>query len=172
MYAIRSYYAVSDYPEIEALQRTILDREGKVSVASLRIDSLSAKDVITSYSIHYTKLYDFDVFRRGEDLSALLERCRHFPLVVKPAREGSTIGVSIVRTPDELAAGVEEAGLMDGLSRLAVIWKITLPLSLPAMASVSLYVFMIAWNEFLFAFMFLDDPGIFTLPRGVRNNFV
>lgn len=66
-----------------------------------------------------------------------------------------------------LPAEVEEAGLMDGLSRLAVIWKITLPLSLPALASVSLYVFMIAWNEFLLAFMLLDDPSRFTLTRGV-----
>ncbi|WP_109316769.1 carbohydrate ABC transporter permease [Pseudovibrio ascidiaceicola] len=66
-----------------------------------------------------------------------------------------------------LPAELEEAGLMDGLSRLGVILKITLPLSLPALASVSLYVFMIAWNEFLFAFMFLDDPDIFTLSRGV-----
>ncbi len=66
-----------------------------------------------------------------------------------------------------LPAEVEEAGLMDGLSRLAVIWKITLPLSLPALASVSLYVFMIAWNEFLLAFMLLDDPSKFTLTRGV-----
>jgi multiple sugar transport system permease protein len=66
-----------------------------------------------------------------------------------------------------LPAEVEEAGLMDGLSRLAVIWKITLPLALPALASVSLYVFMIAWNEFLLAFMLLDDPSKFTLTRGV-----
>ena len=66
-----------------------------------------------------------------------------------------------------LPTEVEEAGLMDGLSRLVVIWKITLPLSLPALASVSLYVFMIAWNEFLLAFMLLDDPKIFTLTRGV-----
>ncbi len=66
-----------------------------------------------------------------------------------------------------LPAEVEEAGVMDGLSRLAVIWKITLPLSLPALASVSLYVFMIAWNEFLLAFMLLDDPSKFTLTRGV-----
>ena len=66
-----------------------------------------------------------------------------------------------------LPAEVEEAGLMDGLSRLAVIWTITLPLSLPALASVSLYVFMIAWNEFLLAFMLLDDPSKFTLTRGV-----
>ena len=64
---------------------------------------------------------------------------------------------------------VEEAGLMDGLSRLAVIWKITLPLSLPALASVSLYVFMIAWNEFLLAFMLLDDPLRFTLTRGIAS---
>ena len=66
-----------------------------------------------------------------------------------------------------LPAELEEAGLMDGLTRLGVILKITLPLSLPALASVSLYVFMIAWNEFLFAFMFLDDVDIFTLSRGV-----
>ncbi|MFQ5623182.1 MAG: carbohydrate ABC transporter permease [Paracoccaceae bacterium] len=66
-----------------------------------------------------------------------------------------------------LPSEIEEAGLMDGLSRLAVIWKITLPLSLPALASVSLYVFMIAWNEFLLAFMLLDDPSKFTLTRGV-----
>ena len=66
-----------------------------------------------------------------------------------------------------LPVEVEEAGLMDGLSRLQVILKITLPLSLPAMVSVSLYVFMIAWNEFLLAFMLLDDPSKFTLTRGV-----
>ena len=64
---------------------------------------------------------------------------------------------------------VEEAGLMDGLNRLQVIWKITLPLALPAMASVSLYVFMIAWNEFLLAFMLLDTPGNFTLTRGIAS---
>ena len=68
-----------------------------------------------------------------------------------------------------LPSEVEEAGLMDGLNRLAVIWKITLPLSLPAIASVSLYVFMIAWNEFLLAFMLLDDPSKFTLTRGIAS---
>ncbi|SHG79356.1 carbohydrate ABC transporter permease [Marivita hallyeonensis] len=68
-----------------------------------------------------------------------------------------------------LPSEVEEAGLMDGLTRLAVIWKITLPLSLPALASVSLYVFMIAWNEFLLAFMLLDDPSKFTLTRGIAS---
>ena len=68
-----------------------------------------------------------------------------------------------------LPVEIEEAGLMDGLSRLKVIWKITLPLALPALASVGLYVFMIAWNEFLLAFMLLDDPSKFTLTRGIAS---
>ena len=66
-----------------------------------------------------------------------------------------------------LPAELEEAGRIDGCSRLGGIWRITLPLSLPAISSVALYVFMIAWNEFLFAFMFLDNPDIFTLSRGM-----
>ena len=62
---------------------------------------------------------------------------------------------------------VEYAGLVDGCSRLGVIWRIVIPISAPAVASVALYTFMIAWNEFLFAFMFLDTPEKFTLSRGV-----
>ena len=68
-----------------------------------------------------------------------------------------------------IPAELEEAGLMDGLTRLNVIRKITLPLALPALASVALYVFMIAWNEFLFAFMFLDNVDLYTLSRGISE---
>lgn len=66
-----------------------------------------------------------------------------------------------------LPVEMEYAGMTDGCSRLGVIWYIVLPLSAPALASVALYTFMIAWNEFLFAFMFLDTPEKFTLSRGV-----
>lgn len=66
-----------------------------------------------------------------------------------------------------LPPDLEEAGMIDGCNRLGVIWRITLPLSLPAMATVALFTFMIAWNEFLFALMFLDSPSKFTLPRGI-----
>ncbi len=62
---------------------------------------------------------------------------------------------------------IEYAGLLDGCSRVGVIWRIIIPLSAPALASVALYTFMIAWNEFLFAFMFLDTPEKFTLSRGI-----
>ena len=66
-----------------------------------------------------------------------------------------------------LPSELDDAGLMDGLTRLQIIIKIAMPLSLPAIMSVALYVFMIAWNEFLFAFMFLDDVKLFTLSRGI-----
>jgi multiple sugar transport system permease protein len=66
-----------------------------------------------------------------------------------------------------LPVEIEYAGLTDGCTRFGVIWRIVIPLSAPALASVALYTFMIAWNEFLFAFMFLDTPEKFTLSRGV-----
>jgi multiple sugar transport system permease protein len=66
-----------------------------------------------------------------------------------------------------LPVELEYAGLTDGCTRWGVIWRIVIPLSAPALATVALYTFMIAWNEFLFAFMFLDTPEKFTLSRGV-----
>ena len=66
--------------------------------------------------------------------------------------------------PDSL----EEAGLIDGLTRFGVITKITIPLAAPAIAAVALYVFMIAWNEYLFALLFVADTReLWTLSLGV-----
>ncbi len=59
---------------------------------------------------------------------------------------------------------IEEAGLIDGCSRMQVITRITFPLSVPAMVSVAIYTFMIAWNEFLYAFILLNNREMFTLP--------
>lgn len=69
-----------------------------------------------------------------------------------------------------LPAALEEAALIDGCTRLQVIWRITIPLSVPAIASVALYVFMIAWNEFLFALLWLlERPEVWTLSLGVQQ---
>ncbi len=64
---------------------------------------------------------------------------------------------------------IEQAGLIDGCSRLGVIWRITLPLAIPALVSVSIYTFMIAWNEFLYAFVFLNDRSLFTMPIKINT---
>jgi multiple sugar transport system permease protein len=65
---------------------------------------------------------------------------------------------------------LEEAARVDGLSRFAVIRKITVPLAAPAIAAVALYVFMIAWNEFLYALLFvLEKRDLWTLSLGVQQ---
>ena len=69
--------------------------------------------------------------------------------------------------PDE----IEQAALIDGCSRLEVIWRVTLPLSIPALVSVSIYTFMIAWNEFLYALIFLNDHNQFTMPIKINTLF-
>ncbi|MFQ5594988.1 MAG: carbohydrate ABC transporter permease [Anaerolineae bacterium] len=66
---------------------------------------------------------------------------------------------------------IEQAGLIDGCSRLGVIWRITLPLAIPALVSVAIYTFMIAWNEFLYALVFLNSRDMFTMPIQINTIF-
>lgn len=69
-----------------------------------------------------------------------------------------------------IPAELEEAALIDGCTHIQTIWRVVLPLSVPAVASVALYTFMIAWNEILFAILFLTEfPNSWTLPLGLRQ---
>jgi multiple sugar transport system permease protein len=70
-----------------------------------------------------------------------------------------------------IPAEIEQAGLIDGCSRSGVIWRITLPLSVPALVSVAIYTFMIAWNEFLYALVFLNNRVMFTMPIQINTIF-
>jgi len=63
---------------------------------------------------------------------------------------------------------LEEAALIDGANRLTAFWRITLPLAAPALLSVTLFAFTNAWNEFLFAFVFITSDHLKTLPVGLQ----
>ena len=69
--------------------------------------------------------------------------------------------------PDAL----EEAGREDGLSRFGVIFRIVVPLSISGLISVFVYAFMIAWNDVLFASIFLDSPDKMTITIGLNSLF-
>ena len=58
---------------------------------------------------------------------------------------------------ETIPESVEEAGLVDGLNRVGVIRRISLPLAMPSVVATGIFVFMIAWNEFLFALLFLVE---------------
>ncbi|RKX84618.1 MAG: carbohydrate ABC transporter permease [Spirochaetes bacterium] len=68
---------------------------------------------------------------------------------------------------------IEEAALIDGCTRFETIEKVIIPLSLPAISTVFIYAFMIAWNEYLFASVFLRSyKNLYTLPVGLKALFV
>jgi multiple sugar transport system permease protein len=69
---------------------------------------------------------------------------------------------------NSLPMDIEEASMMDGYSRVETIFRITIPLSAPALVAVFLYTFLIAWNEYLFASIFLETRTKFTLPIGIE----
>ncbi|HFS3597656.1 TPA: carbohydrate ABC transporter permease [Escherichia coli] len=69
--------------------------------------------------------------------------------------------------PDE----IEEAAMMDSLNRLQIIFRITVPLAMSGLISVFVYCFMVAWNDYLFASIFLSSASNFTLPVGLNALF-
>ena len=54
---------------------------------------------------------------------------------------------------------LEEAALVDGCTRLGVLFRIVLPISLPALAVVAFFSFTLSWNEYLYAIVFNSDPA-------------
>lgn len=58
---------------------------------------------------------------------------------------------------ETVPVSVEESARIDGLGTLGILRRITLPLALPSVMATGLFVFMIAWNEFLFALLFMID---------------
>jgi multiple sugar transport system permease protein len=59
---------------------------------------------------------------------------------------------------------LEEAGAIDGASKLRVLRSIVLPLLAPGLVATSLFTFISSWNEFFFALVLIQDPNLQTLP--------
>ncbi len=67
---------------------------------------------------------------------------------------------------------IEEAAMIEGASRFGTVWRIIIPLSFAAIVTVFIYCFMIAWNEYLFASVFLKNfKDLYTLPMGLKALF-
>ncbi|MEZ5668941.1 MAG: carbohydrate ABC transporter permease [Alphaproteobacteria bacterium] len=68
-----------------------------------------------------------------------------------------------------IPAELEEAAIIDGASRMGVLFRITLPLSIPGVVAVVVYAFVTTWNEFIFALCFATDSSVKTLPIGLAE---
>ena len=64
---------------------------------------------------------------------------------------------------------IEEAAYIDGTSLWGVFFRIMLPISLPALSTVSILTFLHSWNDFSFALVFISKSTLKTLPLAVSN---
>jgi arabinogalactan oligomer/maltooligosaccharide transport system permease protein len=70
---------------------------------------------------------------------------------------------------DSLPRELEEAVLLDGGTRFTAFWRVALPLARPALAVTALFSFLTAWNEFILAATFINEPTKFTLPVALQR---
>jgi len=67
---------------------------------------------------------------------------------------------------------LEECALIDGATRLQILWKITLPLAVPGLISAGIFAFTLSWNEFIYALAFISSTEQKTVPVGVLTQLV
>ncbi|MER5620540.1 carbohydrate ABC transporter permease [Streptosporangium sp. NPDC002544] len=70
----------------------------------------------------------------------------------------------VAAVPKEL----EEAAWIDGASRFATFWRVLFPLVAPGLVATSIFSFITAWNEFVFALTLIGDQGSYTMPVALR----
>ena len=84
-----------------------------------------------------------------------------------------TVAVSIYMLRnyfETIPVSLEESAALDGASRLGIMRHVSLPLAMPAIMANALFVFMIAWNEFLFALLLLvEEQSRWTVSLGLSQ---
>ena len=67
---------------------------------------------------------------------------------------------------------LEECALIDGATRLQILWRIVLPLAVPGLISAGIFAFTLSWNEFIYALTFISSSEVKTVPVGVVTELV
>ncbi len=67
---------------------------------------------------------------------------------------------------------LEECALIDGATRIQILWRITLPLAVPGLISAGIFAFTLSWNEFIYALAFISSSEEKTVPVGVLTQLV
>lgn len=64
---------------------------------------------------------------------------------------------------------LEEAAMIDGASRPQAVVRVVLPMALPGIIAVSIFTFVVAWNDYLFARVLIGSDELKTLPVGIQD---
>jgi multiple sugar transport system permease protein len=73
------------------------------------------------------------------------------------------------QSSDQLPVELDEAAIMDGASPMQLFWLVYIPLMAPALVAIGTYALLLAWNEYLYAFLLLSKDTSVTLPVGLGN---
>jgi arabinogalactan oligomer/maltooligosaccharide transport system permease protein len=185
---------IPDDASLQAYKTVLVEKEFLVWVwNSIAITTATA---ITGVILAATSAYAFSRWRfpgRGPGLVFLLTtQMIPAPMLMVPiyilatklsltqSYRGLVLAYSVTSVPfsiwilkgyyDTIPHELEEAALIDGVSRLSAFWRIILPLSTPALAIVFLFSFMAAWSDYLLArVMIASDRSLWTWVLGVRD---
>lgn len=69
----------------------------------------------------------------------------------------------------QLPVEIEEAAVIDGLSRFGALFRVVLPVAMPGVLTAAILSFILSWNDFIFALSFLETPSKFTAPLAMVN---
>ncbi len=70
---------------------------------------------------------------------------------------------------EQLPRELEEAVLIDGGTHLTIFFRVLIPLSTPALATVAIFTFLGAWDEYIWALTTINEPAKRTLPIAIAN---
>ena len=73
---------------------------------------------------------------------------------------------------DSVPNAVEEAAYVDGASRLAVLWRIVVPLVKPGMLAVAIYSFLMTWDDYLHCITLIQNDALRTMSAGVAMRYL
>jgi multiple sugar transport system permease protein len=91
------------------------------------------------------------------------------PLIV-PTFFGSAFNIFLLRQFFmTIPTSLSEAAYMDGASEFTIFWRIILPLAKPALATVALFQFIYAWNDFLGPLIYLNGQSLYTISLGLET---
>lgn len=68
---------------------------------------------------------------------------------------------------NSISTELDEAAMIDGLSRFRTLWQIIVPVTIPAIISTMIYTFILSWNEFIFVMTLIQDDALRTIPVGI-----
>ncbi|MCC6179647.1 MAG: carbohydrate ABC transporter permease [Chloroflexi bacterium] len=181
LWTLQNYIDLFWITKFGAYYRNSIIVAGSATLLSISVGSLAA------YSLSRFRFLGFALYLRvilfTYMLPSALLMIPLYILAVDVGLQDTLIGLIIANSTSALPFTIwllrsyfrtipielEEAAMIDGCGRLGAFYRVVLPLALPGIIATSLFAFTAAWNEFLYALVFISTDDLRTLPVGLNS---